>query len=127
MDYWKNLIGMDVVEEGSDSAVFAFGSKQARLEIKSFGGKVEHAEAYGRIAFAVPTEQLAPLQAEIEKNGKTVLTKLVCLDTPGKASVSVVILADPVRLKLRIIHCLENIDPESIFQISSSHAVLTKT
>jgi hypothetical protein len=35
-------------------------------------------------------------QKSVEEANGTILTRLVTLDTPGKASVSVVILADPV-------------------------------
>ena len=33
----------------------------------------------------------------MQKTGNAILTPLVVLDTPGKATVEVVILADPVR------------------------------
>ena len=33
----------------------------------------------------------------MKETGNTILTPLVSLDTPGKATVEVVILADPVR------------------------------
>lgn len=56
---------------------------------------IDHAQAFGRIAFACPTSDLKPLQDEIDSKGLKVLTRLITLDTPGKATVSVVILADP--------------------------------
>ena len=40
--------------------------------------------------------QLQPLEAEIKAANMTILTPFVSLDTPGKATVQVVILADPV-------------------------------
>lgn len=60
------------------------------------GEKIDHKTGYGRIAFSVPTAQLPGIQTIIKKNKKKVLTDLVTLDTPGKASVTVIILADPV-------------------------------
>ena len=40
--------------------------------------------------------KLADIESAVKSAGHTVLTPLVSLDTPGKASVEVVILADPV-------------------------------
>lgn len=40
--------------------------------------------------------QLPELEALIKKERQKILTPLVSLDTPGKATVEVVILADPV-------------------------------
>lgn len=40
--------------------------------------------------------QLPDIQAKVEKAGHKILTPLISLDTPGKATVQVVILADPV-------------------------------
>jgi len=76
----------------------SFGSSQASLELLATknGVPVEHKTAFGRIAFSVKASQLPDLQSKMEENGQTILTHLVSLDTPGKATVSVVILADPV-------------------------------
>lgn len=50
---------------------------------------------FGRIAFSAPAAQLEEIQSQMRSEGQTILTPLVTLDTPGKASVTVVILADP--------------------------------
>lgn len=42
------------------------------------------------------TPQLPDLEALMKKENQKILTPLVSLETPGKASVEVVILADPV-------------------------------
>lgn len=56
---------------------------------------IDRGTAYGRIAFAVPLA-VQPLIAErVRVAGTTVLTPLITLDTPDKASVRVIILADP--------------------------------
>lgn len=62
------------------------------------GEPINHATAYGRIAFSVPTSELKSYQEKAENNQYTILTPFVTLDTPGKASVSVVIFADPVSI-----------------------------
>ncbi len=50
---------------------------------------------FGRVAFACPGEQLQRLEADVRAAGHTVHTPYVSLDTPGKATVQVVILQDP--------------------------------
>mgnify|MGYP001800655478 CR=1 FL=1 len=42
------------------------------------------------------TLQLPTLEKQMKENNQTILTPLVSLDTPGKSTVEVVILADPV-------------------------------
>ena len=65
--------GMKVISSDEKFASLEFGEGQAKLELKEVGA-VDHGSAFGRIAFKVPAAQL---------------------DTPGKATVQVVILADP--------------------------------
>lgn len=48
--------------------------------------------------------QLKEIEDKMEKTGNTILTPLVSLDTPGKATVEVIILADPVRKHLVILY-----------------------
>lgn len=60
------------------------------------GTEVNHAKAYGRIAFSVPLSEQPTIQKAIKESGNKILTDLITLDTPGKASVRVIILADPV-------------------------------
>lgn len=60
------------------------------------GCKVNHAKAYGRIAFAVPKAQQEYIRKKIQDSNNKIITDLITLDTPGKASVQVMILADPV-------------------------------
>lgn len=56
---------------------------------------INRAKTAGRIAFAVPKDQQPDIQEKIIKHGKKILTPLISLDTPGKATVRVIILADP--------------------------------
>ena len=73
------------------------GADQATLRLRQLPGGtgVDHGTGYGRLAFSCPTADLQPLQEEVTARGYQVLTPLVRLDTPGKAAVQVVILADP--------------------------------
>uniref|UniRef100_A0A8C4ICJ3 Glyoxalase domain containing 4 n=1 Tax=Dicentrarchus labrax TaxID=13489 RepID=A0A8C4ICJ3_DICLA len=66
-----------------------------KLELRDIGGTVDRGTAFGRIAFSCPREQLPDLEALMKKENQKILTPLVSLDTPGKATVEVVILADP--------------------------------
>lgn len=51
--------------------------------------------SFGRVAFACRGEQLQQLEADVRTAGYSIHTPYVSLDTPGKATVQVVILQDP--------------------------------
>uniref|UniRef100_UPI003AACC97F glyoxalase domain-containing protein 4 isoform X2 n=1 Tax=Centroberyx gerrardi TaxID=166262 RepID=UPI003AACC97F len=82
--YWTALLGMKLMEKNEEkkTVLMGFADTQCKLELHDVGGTVDHGTAFGRIAFSCPREQ-------------KILTPLVSLDTPGKATVEVVILADP--------------------------------
>ncbi|KAJ7387083.1 Glyoxalase domain-containing protein 4 [Desmophyllum pertusum] len=67
--YWQNILGMTVYEQTETKALLGYDSDKCKLELIHLGCPVDHATAFGRIAFS--------------------------LDTPGKATVEFVILADP--------------------------------
>jgi len=98
--YWRDTLGMKQLDgDGGDKTrcVLEFGPDQAKLVLEEVGGgKVDHKTAFGRIAFAVPSKELPGIQSRMESEalGK-IQTPLVSLDTPGKATVQVVILSDP--------------------------------
>jgi hypothetical protein len=58
---------------------------------------VNHAKAYGRIAFSCPFEEQPQIDEKVKGTNHKILTPLISLSTPGKATVRVIILADPVR------------------------------
>ncbi|MCL4130197.1 UNVERIFIED_CONTAM: hypothetical protein GTU68_055208 [Idotea baltica] len=93
--YWRDLAGMTVFEKSSSSARLGYCPKQAQLVLEDIGGPVEHAKAFGRIAFACLSAELKQIEALVNEKGEKVLTPFISLDTDGKASVQVVILADP--------------------------------
>ncbi|XP_040857067.1 glyoxalase domain-containing protein 4 isoform X2 [Ochotona curzoniae] len=84
LNYWSSLLGMKIYEkdEAKQRALLGYADNQCKLELQGIKGAVDHAAAFGRIAFSCPKSE-------------TILTPLVSLDTPGKATVHVVILADP--------------------------------
>jgi len=95
VDYWKKIAGMKVFSESDKQAVLGYNDDQAKLELQDIGKPVEHAKAFGRVAIACPRTQLPGIQESVKATGNKVLTELVSLDTPGKATVEVVIVADP--------------------------------
>ncbi|XP_056412886.1 glyoxalase domain-containing protein 4 [Hyla sarda] len=95
--YWSDLLGLRVYHEDKDkkSVLLGYADDQCKLELQDIGGPVDHAAAFGRIAFACPKDQLPTIEATMKEQNEKILTPLVSLDTPGKATVQVVILADP--------------------------------
>lgn len=95
VDFWSSIAGMKVFTKSEDRALLGYDKKQAKLELKFISEKMEHAKAFGRIAIACPREQLRGIEDMVKKNGNEIFTPLVSLDTPGKATVEVVIVGDP--------------------------------
>ncbi|XP_046832505.1 glyoxalase domain-containing protein 4 isoform X1 [Vespa crabro] len=93
--YWKDILDMKVIEQEDNRVLMCYDKDQAKLEFVDIGTKVDHAKAYGRIAFSVPLAEQPIIQKKIKESGNKILTDLITLDTPGKVSVRVIILADP--------------------------------
>lgn len=88
-------MGLKIFNKTDKSIVLGFSDAQTKLELQQIEEKLDHAEAYGRIAFACPLDEQPAIDDVIQKNKQTILTPLISLDTPGKATVRVIILADP--------------------------------
>ena len=130
-DYWSGFLGMREADTAAGGAAGAgggaagdrhlalsFGPGQALLRFFQASGGVDHAKAYGRVAFALPGAGLRPLEAAVRERGFTVLTPYVSLDTPGKATVEVVILADADGFEICFVGAegfgeLSQVDPEA--------------
>ncbi|XKL63561.1 hypothetical protein PGB90_005925 [Kerria lacca] len=96
--YWHNILGLKILEQSEKSVVFAFNESQVKLEflqINEPNKMVDHKSAFGRIAFSIPEIQLEDVNLKVTETKSTILTPLIKLDTPGKATVTVIILADP--------------------------------
>ncbi|XP_020784332.2 glyoxalase domain-containing protein 4 isoform X1 [Boleophthalmus pectinirostris] len=95
--YWTTLLGMKVLDrnEQKKTVLMGYTDKQCKLELHDVCGPVDHGTAFGRIAFSCPRDQLPDLESLMKKENQKILTPLVSLDTPGKATVDVVILSDP--------------------------------
>ena len=120
LSYWVDLLGMQTFSQSSSSALLGFAENHAKLELNDIGNerchfklmyanykclllgeKVDHCKAFGRIAFSCPADQLPAIESAVKEAQGTILTPLISLDTPGKATVVVVILADPVNSLFR--------------------------
>lgn len=93
--YWKDILGLKIFDRKDKSVLLGYSEDQTKLEFEDIGTEVNHAKAYGRIAFSVPLSEQPIIQKIIKESGNKILTDLITLDTPGKASVRVIILADP--------------------------------
>lgn len=74
--------------------------------------KVDRKTAFGRIAFAIAYDEQTKLSEEVAKQNAKVIHPLTSLDTPGKATVRVIILSDPNDLEI----CF--VDEEGFSQLS---------
>ncbi|KAK6184475.1 hypothetical protein SNE40_001871 [Patella caerulea] len=95
IDYWTRLLGMKIYSQTEKSVVLGYSDNKCKLEFIDLGVPIDHATAFGRIAFACPKDQLPALEELMKNENQKILTPLISLDTPGKATVQVVILADP--------------------------------
>ncbi|XP_047098946.1 LOW QUALITY PROTEIN: glyoxalase domain-containing protein 4 [Schistocerca piceifrons] len=95
IQYWNGILGLKKYNETGTSVLLGFGDNQAKLELFDIGKPVEHKTAYGRIAFSCPFDEQPKINKKIEETNNTILTPLTSLDTPRKATVRVIILADP--------------------------------
>lgn len=95
ISYWVDQVGLVKIAELSDRVKLRSSLGQATLVLKEIKDEIDHKSAYGRIAFSCPSSQLKPIQKKAEDANHRVLTPFLSLDTPGKATVEVVILADP--------------------------------
>ncbi|XP_046389711.1 glyoxalase domain-containing protein 4 isoform X1 [Ischnura elegans] len=95
IDYWNGTLGLKIFQQSDKSVVLGFDESQAKLELQDIGTAVDHASAYGRIAFSCPYDDQPAIDEKIKSMNGKILTPLISLDTPGKATVRVIILADP--------------------------------
>lgn len=92
--YWHGILNMNILKKDDTSALLSYNGKFGIL-FNKIEDPINRAEAFGRIAFAVPYDTQPSIDKLIRENNQKILTELVSLDTPGKATVRVIILADP--------------------------------
>ena len=89
---------MTEFESTKSSVVLGYAPNQARIVLQQIEVPVDRGTGFGRIAFACPGKQLPVIEKLMRDKNQTILTPFVSLETPGKATVQVVILADPVTM-----------------------------
>ncbi|KAM7540494.1 hypothetical protein Aperf_G00000039714 [Anoplocephala perfoliata] len=117
IDYWSKGCGMKLLDSSNKHAVLTFGANQCQLKLSFADHPIDRGQAFGRVAFACPRNKLALIQESMDRAKETILTRLVSLDTPGKATVEVVILADPDNHEICFVgdeafRILSQVDPE---------------
>lgn len=97
IEYWHKVLGMALVDKNEEkkTARLSYGEKQCMLELREHSAGIERGCAFGRIAFSCPGNKLADLEKKMKDGSHKIVKELVTLETPGKADVQVVILADP--------------------------------
>jgi len=95
-EFWCSICGMEIEDSTSeDRCTLSFGKDQCKLKLR-LCPSIERGTAFGRIAFATPTSELKKFEERITStNPHFIQIPLKSLDTPGKATVWVIILRDP--------------------------------
>jgi len=95
VQYWSGLLGMKITSSTLNTTSLTYDGKDQASLVLVQQSCVSHEKAAGRIAFSVPANELPGIQEKMIAANSTILTPLISLDTPGKATVQVVILGDP--------------------------------
>lgn len=96
--FWSEILKLKVCDEAQAAELFQTKHTEALSDFSVHfvpTATVNRAKAYGRIAFSVAREDQSMIEAAVKNSalGK-ILTPIIELDTPGKASVFVLIVAD---------------------------------
>ncbi|XP_073984748.1 glyoxalase domain-containing protein 4 isoform X2 [Rhodnius prolixus] len=118
INYWHCELGFNILERDHHYAVFSYGEKQAKIQFLQIGEPIERGTAFGRLAFAIASIDLPSLEKRMKDKNLTILTPLITLETPGKATVTVIILADPDGHEICFVdeesfHLLSEFDPQA--------------
>ncbi|KAL1283940.1 Glyoxalase [Trichinella pseudospiralis] len=96
VDYYSNFDEAKVVYASPTSASIHFNESDFELELVELRDQpFLSGSGCGRIAFAVPSDLLLHLQEKFSSTEGKILNNITSLETPGKATVEVLILADP--------------------------------
>lgn len=97
INYWTRLLGLQVFSEDktNQTVLLGYDRNEAMLEFREVKESINHGTGFGRIAYSCPYDQQPIIDQNIKNAKATVLVPLKELETPGKATVRVLILADP--------------------------------
>jgi len=96
--FWASQLELRPISGSSRTTSLGYPGGAALVLVTTLNGSpVDHAKAAGRIAFSCPAAELPSIESAVKGawGESAILKSLVSLDTPGKATVQVVILADP--------------------------------
>uniref|UniRef100_A0A2M4BW38 Putative glyoxalase n=1 Tax=Anopheles marajoara TaxID=58244 RepID=A0A2M4BW38_9DIPT len=94
--FWVDKLKMEKLPTTKpDVSELTYDQGKFVLELRQLQEPLVRAKAYGRIAFAVPYDVQPQIDQLMRGVEGAILKPLITLDTPGKASVRVIILADP--------------------------------
>lgn len=93
--FYQNVATLTLTGETADSATLSWRAKDlTKLQLVQLpeGAQVNHGTAFGRIAFTCPAVE--PVEARVKASQTVIKHGPVKLDTPGKATVEVLIIED---------------------------------
>ncbi|KAI3658887.1 hypothetical protein MP638_003130 [Amoeboaphelidium occidentale] len=93
-NYYTTVLGLEVVSSDKTHSALKYHDGDVTLELFVTEDPIDHSVANGRLAIAVPTKDIDTIEQKVKQNGDKIHTERVKLDTPGKATVEVVILQD---------------------------------
>lgn len=94
-NYWRDILGAKVIENSEKNAAFQFKNDYFILEFILINKPIDRAEAFGRTVYATPYAEQPIIDEKIKSINGKLHTPLVSLDTPGKATVRVIIVEAP--------------------------------
>ncbi|XP_003737803.1 glyoxalase domain-containing protein 4 [Galendromus occidentalis] len=93
--FWRNVLDQPV-EKGENSIEVSTCLEGFTLKFQKLPSSLDRGEAFGRIAFSCPKQSIPEIESAVKAAGLgSIITPLISLDTPGKATVQVVIVGDP--------------------------------
>lgn len=95
--YFNNVLGMVVHEKSQNSCRVSWDDvSRFTLElVQSSDKSIDHGTAMGRLAFGYPEAKQQAIEEKVKTSKLgTIINSLIKLDTPGKATVQVVIVGD---------------------------------
>ncbi|GJQ68728.1 hypothetical protein Trydic_g17262 [Trypoxylus dichotomus] len=97
LNYWHGILELKVFEKdtANSKALLGYNEFQTKLELQEIKEPVTHKTGYGRIAFSCPYDQQPYVDEKVRAANTTILIPMKELETPGKPTVRVLILADP--------------------------------
>lgn len=95
LNYWRDVLGSKLIERTDKRVSFKFDNDYFIMDFVAIKYPINRAEAFGRTVYAVPYAQQPKIDEKIKSINGKLHTPMVSLDTPGKATVRVIIVEDP--------------------------------